>query len=299
MTLQTRPVLTARLGPLQLANPVLVASGPWVEQDRFPHAGAVVSKSITLKARAGSPPPFRFPSEAGLLGRSGLKNPGLNGFLSEVLPPLHAAGSPVIVSVADDFEAVIERLNETTGIVAIEVNPSCPNVNGGILSDPGQIAGLMARIRPLTRLPLWIKFGLHTDDIAELAVAAESAGADGISAINTLKGMGVQVTFDAGQLTVNRFLGGLSGQAIQPAALRAVHGIAKRVHIPVIGIGGIQGLDDVLRFVAAGASAVQVGSACFMDPNLPADLVRQIEQRLADWRLESWDALKEQLWQTL
>lgn len=296
MTVQTRPQLTTVLGPLRLANPVLVASGPWAEKYRFPQAGAVVTKSVTLHAREGNPPPFGHPLEIGFLNRSGLKNPGLHAFLSDMLPQLQEAGSPVIVSVAGDFEAVVERLNETPGIVALEINPSCPNVANGILSDPQALAQLVARVRPLTHLPLWIKLSLHTADIADLAAAAESAGADAVSAINTIKGMAVDLAFEDGQLSVNRFLGGLSGAAIHPVALRAVWDMAQRVKIPVIGMGGIQTVDDLLRFVAAGASAVQVGGSCFMDPSRPATLVRQLETRLNEWQLPSWDALKEALW---
>ncbi len=286
--------LRVEIGPrLRLRNPVLSASGTFgygPEMERFFDPGilgAIVGKSITLLPREGNPPPRMAETPAGMINSIGLQNPGIERFLAEVLPVMRRYGAPVIVNIAgataDEFAELARRLDGAEGVAALELNLSCPNVREGGLSfsaAPGPCEAVVRLVRAATRLPVIAKLTPNVTDIAEVARAAEAAGADAVSAINTLVAMAVD--WRRRRAVISTRTGGLSGPAVKPLALRMVHDIYRAVKIPVIGIGGARDAEDVMEFLAAGARAVQIGTATFVDPyaipKILADLPRLLEE---------------------
>ena len=291
--------LSVRIGSLTLPNPVGVASGcfgygqEYAELIDVDSLGALYTKAVTLEPRAGNPPPRLVETPQGLINSIGLANPGLNAFLSDKLPALASLGCPVIVNVAGstraDYEAVVKGIEAAIekppyagakGIDGYEINVSCPNVDHGGMSfgtDPATVESLTASLRKLTRLPLIVKLSPNVTDIALIAKAAESGGADAVSCINTLVGMSINTETCTPRLP--RSTGGLSGPAIRPVGLACVWKVARSVSIPVIGLGGICTGNDALEYLLAGASAVQVGTAIFADPRAPAMILAGI----VDW----------------
>ena len=273
--------LSVEIGSLRLKNPIMVASGTFgygreaAEFGPLDRLGAIVAKSITLEPRPGNPPPRVVETAAGLLNSIGLANPGLEAFLAEELPFLCSLGTRVVVNIAgrsiDEYALLAERLDGVQGVDAIELNMSCPNVRCGGLAfstDPDTAHNLVSRVRRATGLPLIAKLSPNVTDIVPIARAVEEAGADAVSLINTLVGLAVDWRRRRSRLA--GFTGGLSGPAIKPVALRMVWEAARACRVPVIGIGGIVSVDDVLEFLVVGARAVQVGTANFLDP-LAAD----------------------------
>ena len=265
------------VGNLTLKNPVLTASGCFgygLEYDDFfdvATLGGICTKGLSLKPRLGNRPERICETPAGMLNAIGLANVGVEVFCTEKLPKLRERGVTVIANVfassVDDFVAIAERLEADTGVAAVELNVSCPNVKeGGI--EFGKDARMCARVteavRRATRLPLWVKMSPEAGDIGEVARACEDAGADAITAINTIRGISLNVERQA--LRLSNSTGGLSGPALKPIALRIVWELVERVRIPIIGIGGIATTRDAIEFLMAGATAVQVGTANFADP---------------------------------
>lgn len=277
------PDLSVRIGALQLKNPVLVASGTFgygSEYGRFldlDRLGGIVTKTLTPVPWPGNPPPRAAETAAGMLNSIGLQNVGVDAFIAEKMPFLRTLDTALIVNVGggplEEFVEVTEKLAVCEGIDALEINMSCPNVAGGMdfSTDPQRAVELIGTLRRITGLPLIAKLTPNVTDIAEIAAAVESAGADAISAINTLRGMAVDVTSRRPKL--GAVTGGLSGPAIKPVALAAVYRIARRVRIPVIGIGGIMSAEDALEFMIAGATAVQIGTANFVEPRTGATVI--------------------------
>lgn len=268
--------LTTRLGRLELKNPVLVASGtfgygremaPYVRLDRL---GGILPKSITKAPRKGNPPWRTVETSAGLLNAIGLDNDGVDYFLHHHLPYLAGSGTKIIASVAGssvaDFVEVSSRLADDGQVDALELNISCPNVSGGIdfAADPRLCCEVVSAVRAAVSLPVIAKLTPNVTSIAEIATAAQDGGADAISAINTVLAMAINWRERRPMLA--NVVGGLSGPAIKPIALRCVHQIARRVSIPIIGIGGIGTIDDAMEFFVAGASAIQIGTANYYDP---------------------------------
>jgi dihydroorotate dehydrogenase (NAD+) catalytic subunit len=284
-----RPVdLSVDLGRgLVLPNPILVASGTFgygveygdvVDVERL---GAICCKGTTRKARIGNPTPRVTETPAGMLNSIGLQNPGVDAVIERYAPTWQAWRVPVIVNVAgesvSDYVECARRLDGVPGVAGIELNISCPNVGKGGLQfaiDAEAAAAVTAAVRRATELPLLVKLSPNVADIRPIARAIADAGADGLTAINTLSGMAVAAG-RSGPFLGNTY-GGLSGPAIKPVALRIVYEVAQLVDIPVIAIGGITNLDDVLDFLAVGAVAVQVGTAIFADPTLPVRLVDEL-----------------------
>lgn len=276
------PDLSVRIGSLRLKNPVLVASGTFgygSEYGRFvdlSRLGGIVTKTLTPEPWPGNPPPRAAETAAGMLNSIGLQNVGVKAFIRDKLPFLRAVDTALIVNVGgerpEDFVDVAAQLSGCEGIDALEINMSCPNVAGGLdfSTDPGRAADLITRLRSLTTLPLIAKLTPNVTDIGEIAASVEDAGADAVSAINTLRGMAIDVRTRRPKL--GAVTGGLSGPAIKPVAVAAVWHVATRVRIPVIGIGGIMDTDDALEFLITGATAVQVGTANFVDPRLGIDI---------------------------
>jgi dihydroorotate dehydrogenase (NAD+) catalytic subunit len=272
---------------LLLPNPILVASGTFgygveygdvVEVDRL---GAICCKGTTLKARIGNPTPRVTETPGGMLNSIGLQNPGVDAVIEKYAKTWARWKVPVIVNVAGesvrDYVEVTRRLEGVPGIAGIELNISCPNVGAGGLQfaiDAGAAGEVTAAVRRATDLPLLVKLSPNVADIRPIARAIEDAGADALTAINTLSGIAVAPSRTRPLL--GNIYGGLSGPAVKPVALRIVYEAAQVVKIPVIAIGGVTELADVLDFLAVGAVAVQVGTAIFADPTLPVRLVDQL-----------------------
>ncbi|MGI6096591.1 MAG: dihydroorotate dehydrogenase [Dethiobacteria bacterium] len=285
--------LSVQIGKIRMKNPVMTASGTYgfgreygeyVDLNRL---GALVVKGITLEPCAGNPPPRICETPAGLLNAVGLQNSGLQTFIKEELPYLQGLAPPIIVNASahteEDFCRLVERLGELSGIDGIELNVSCPNVrHGGIAfgTDPQILYNLVSSVRDCTDRTLIVKLSPNVSDIVEVAVAAEKAGADALSLINTLIGMTIDIEKQRPVLA-NR-TGGLSGPAIRPVAVRMVWEVSDAVMIPVIGMGGIVTAADALQFILAGASAVAVGSAHFANPQAALDVCEGIEKYLEE-----------------
>jgi dihydroorotate dehydrogenase (NAD+) catalytic subunit len=265
---------------LRLRNPVMVASGcfdygleyaRWVEIERL---GAIVSKGTTLRPRSGNPPPRLAETPAGMLNSIGLQNPGVGIVVAEYAPLWEQWEVPVIVNIAGEtvgeYAELARQLDEVGGVAGLEVNISCPNVEAGGISfgvDPQAAAEVTRAVRQVTTLPLLVKLTPNVSDIVAVAEAVVEAGADALTLINTVRGMVIDV--QARRPLLPRGVGGLSGPAIRPIAVAMVHQVAGAVDVPVVGVGGICEAQDALQFFLAGASAVQIGSACFVDPRAP------------------------------
>ena len=275
---------------LRLRNPVMVASGCFgygLEYARYidiQRLGAIVCKGTTLRPRAGNPTPRLAETPAGMLNSIGLQNPGVEAVIAEYAPVWTAWEVPVIVNIAGDtveeYAELARQLDEVPGVAGLEVNISCPNVEAGGMVfgvDPTAAAAVTRAVRQATTLPLIVKLTPNTTNVVGIAQAAVEAGADAISLINTLRGMVMDV--EARRPVLARGVGGLSGPAIRPVALAMVYEVAGAVDVPVIGLGGITTANDALEFLLAGATAVQIGTACFVDPQAPL----RVLEGIADW----------------
>lgn len=269
--------LRVAIGDLTLKNPVLTASGTFgygLEYDDFfdvAELGGICSKGLSLLPRAGNPPDRICETASGMLNAIGLANVGVEAFCTEKLPTLRARGVTVVANIfattIEDFVALARRVSADEGVAAIELNVSCPNVDKGGLEfgcDPAAAARVTSAVRAVTTLPLWVKMSPEAGDLKGVGLACQEAGADALTAINTIRGLSIDVRTMRPRLA-NR-TGGLSGPALKPLALRMVWDLARTVRIPIIGIGGIATTEDAIEFLLAGASAVQVGTASFADP---------------------------------
>lgn len=281
--------LDVQLGPLRLRNPILTASGTFgygleftdfVDLSRL---GGICTKGLSLEPHAGNAPPRICETPSGMLNAIGLQNVGVEVFLREKLPRLRELGATVIANVwgdlEEDYVAVVCALEEAEGLAAIELNISCPNVEkGGMLfgNSPQATASLVGRVRAVTRRPLIVKLSPNAPDIVLSARAARDAGADVLSLVNTFVGMAIDP--ETARPRISFGTGGLSGPAIRPLAVRMVFQVARALPgVPLMGIGGISDLSDVLEFLAAGATAVQVGTANFKEPGVSGRLVAELE----------------------
>ena len=280
--------LSVQLGPLALANPILTASGTFGYGLEFADfvdlsaLGGICTKGLSLLPHAGNAPPRICETPAGMLNAIGLQNVGVEAFLAEKLPALRVAGATVIANVwgdlEEDYVAVVRALEDAAGLAAVELNISCPNVErGGMLfgNSPSATASLVARVRAATQRPLLVKLSPNAPDLVESARAARDAGADVLSLVNTFVGMSIDPETARPRLSFGT--GGLSGPAIRPLAVRMVYQVARALPgTPLVGIGGIADLSDVLEFLAAGATAVQVGTSNFRDPAVSGRLVDEL-----------------------
>ncbi len=284
--------LSVSLGPVRLPNPVLVASGTfghagemsrWVDLGRL---GGIVPKTVTRKPRRGNRPQRTVETASGMLNSIGLDNEGIDYFLAHQLPELLATGAPVIVSVAgeneQDFVQLAARVAQVEQIAAVELNISCPNVAHGVdfATDAQLCHRVVSQVRRACHKPLWVKLSPNVTDIRPVAEAAQRAGADALTLINTCVGMAVD--WRRRRPVLGSVTGGLSGPAIKPIALAAVYRARQAVEIPLVGVGGIATVDDVLEFLVTGASAVQVGTANFFRPRVTMELLEQLPQRLQE-----------------
>ena len=269
--------LSVNLGTLRLSNPLIAASGcfgygleyaPAVDLSTL---GGIVSKGLYLTEREGHPPERIVETPSGMLNAIGLQGIGVHRFIREKLPELRTLGATVIVNVCgstlDEYVEVARALSDVEGVAALELNISCPNVKEGGITFGSSLTGthaVVGGVRRVTRLPIIPKLTPNVTDVASFAKAAEEAGADAISLVNTFLAMVIDV--ETRRPVLSNVVGGLSGPAIRPIAVRMVHECRRAVKIPVIGMGGIASARDVLEFLIAGASAVQVGTANFVDP---------------------------------
>ena len=283
--------LEVNIGKLRLKNPVIAASGTFGYAEEYKDLvdinkiGAIITKSITLKPRKGNPPPRVIETPQGMLNAIGLQNEGVENFIAEKLLVLKKLKTAKIVSIAgeaiEEFGLLAQRLDKIEDIDAIEVNISCPNIKYGerlFSQEPQATYDVTKKVREATGKVIIVKLSPNVTDIAEIAKAAENAGADAISAVNTFTAMAVDIKTKKPLLA--NITGGLSGPAIKPIALRMVREIVKKVNIPVIGMGGIMNADDAIEFLLCGAKAVEIGTANFVNPKATVETIKGIENYL-------------------
>ncbi len=290
--MSTLPDLRIQLGRLSLPNPILVASGTFGyarEMERLidlSRLGGIVPKTVTRQPRIGNPPWRTIETPAGMLNSIGLDNDGIDAFIQHHMPYLATVGAPIIVSIAgrtaEEFVEMSAQLNEVQGVAAVELNVSCPNVSGGV--DFGTNAPMCERLVADCRRACWrpiiAKLTPNVTSITDIAKAAEAGGADAISLINTCQGMAVD--WRRRRPMLGNVIGGLSGPAIKPIALRCIYQAAKAVRTPLIGIGGIATVDDVMEFLVAGATAVQLGTANFYNPTVSMQVLDALPAALRE-----------------
>lgn len=283
--------LSVTLGRLGLKNPILVASGTFGYAREmagivdFAKLGGIIPKTVTRQPRIGNVPPRTVETASGMLNAIGLDNDGIDHFIEHHLPYLRTLPTAVIGNIAgkteDEFVEMAEQIGRETGLAALELNLSCPNVSGGVdfATNPEVTARVVRRVRDVCPLPIIAKLTPNVTDVAVIAAAAAEAGADAVSLVNTFVGMAID--WRRRRPILGNVTGGLSGPAIKPLALRMVWQVARKVRVPVIGIGGIATLDDVMDFIVAGASAVQLGTVNFYDPMAAPRIADQLPEALS------------------
>jgi dihydroorotate dehydrogenase (NAD+) catalytic subunit len=279
--------LRVELPGLSLKNPIMPASGcfgfgrEYSNLYNLNELGAIMVKATTVEPRLGNATPRVAETEAGMLNAIGLQNPGLIRVLTNELPFLANYDTPIIANIAgstiEDYETVAMEISQAKNVHALEVNISCPNVKeGGIAfgTDPYIAALLTERVKKVSSVPVYVKLSPNVSDIVSMAKAVELAGADGLSMINTLIGMKIDIK--SGKPLIANKTGGLSGPAIKPIAIRMVYEVSQKVDIPIIGMGGIMNAEDAIEFIMAGASAVAVGTANFVDPYVCPTIINEL-----------------------
>ncbi len=288
--------LSVKIGQLTLNNPILTASGTFGYGEEFStllnlnRLGGLVTKAVSLEPRAGNPCPRIYETACGMLNSIGLANVGVKSFIDDKLPFLKTLNSKVIVNIAgktvDDFASVVTEIEDAGGVDGYELNVSCPNVKEGGMAfsaDPKITAAVTAKARSVTDRCLIVKLSPNVTSISKIARAAETTGADALSVMNTIVGMAVDIYTRRPRLAT--ITGGLSGPAVKPIAIAKVFEVVQAVDIPVIGIGGIMNCEDVLEFLIAGATAVQVGTANFIDPQIAERLVDDLDNYLRQHKI--------------
>jgi len=284
--------LSVTLGRLRLPNPILVASGTFgyaremADSLDLGRLGGIIPKTVTRHPRAGNTPPRTLETPSGMLNAIGLDNDGIDHFIAHHLPYLRTLPAPIIANIAgeneDDFIAMAAQIGREAGLAGLELNLSCPNVAGGLdfATNPELTRRIVSGVRAACPLPIIAKLTPNVTNVVPIAQAAADGGVDAVSLINTLVGMAID--WRRRRPILGNVTGGLSGPAIKPIALRLVWQVARNVKVPVIGIGGISTIDDVMEFLVAGASAVQIGTANFFDPTVSIRLIEQLPAVLAE-----------------
>jgi dihydroorotate dehydrogenase (NAD+) catalytic subunit len=288
-----KPDMTVNCAGILLRNPVIAASGTFGYGEEFAEylnlesIGAFVTKGLSLRPRAGNPTPRIVETPGGMLNAIGLQNVGIDAFIAKKVPFFRSVNTPAIANffgnTIDEYAELARRLDEIPEVAALEVNISCPNVKqGGIVfgTDPDCAASVVTACRAATIKPLIVKLSPNVTDVVVMAKACEDSGADALSLINTLTGMAIDL--NRRRPVLANITGGLSGPAIKPIALRMVWQVARAVKLPIIGIGGIMNATDALEFILAGASAVQVGTASFINPGAVEQIAGEIEAWMVD-----------------
>ena len=299
--------MNINLNGLKLKNPVITASGTYGYADEYDdfisvkNLGAIVTKAISLEARKGNKGTRIMEVNSGMINSIGLENLGINAFIENVLPKLKESSIDFIMNIAGSTkEEYVElaRICEKNNIKAIEMNLSCPNVKSGCLefgTNEETLYNLVSEVREKYSGSLITKLTPNVSNIEKLAVAAQRANADIISAINTVKATGIKIDFINGKFYSKRINGGLSGKAIKPVALRAVSAIRKEVDIPIIAMGGISSLEDIFEFISAGADAFQIGTANFTHPTIAEDIVQELDEFISNNGFKNFEELKNKI----
>jgi dihydroorotate dehydrogenase (NAD+) catalytic subunit len=289
--------LSVALGRLHLTNPILVASGTFGYAREmagtvdFAKLGGIIPKTVTRQPRVGNTPPRTVETPSGMLNAIGLDNDGIDHFVAHHLPYLRTLPTAIIANIAgkteDEFVEMAEKIGREAGLAGLELNLSCPNVSGGVdfATDPEVTRRVVAGVRSVCPLPLIAKLTPNVTNIVPIAQAAADAGADAVSLVNTFVGMAID--WRRRRPILGNTTGGLSGPAIKPLALRLVWQVARHVRVPIIGIGGIATIDDVMEFLIAGASSVQIGTANFFDPTVSTRLVGLLPEALEQMQVKS------------
>jgi len=283
-----KPDMTVNLAGIALRNPVMTASGTFGYGEEFAEyvnlesIGAFVTKGLSLKPRAGNPTPRIVETPGGMLNAIGLQNVGIEAFIAKKVPFLRSVNTPAIANyfgnTIDEYVEMTRRLDQIPEVAGLEINISCPNVKqGGIVfgTDPACASDVVSACRKATIKPLIVKLSPNVTDVVVMARACEDAGADALSLINTLTGMAIDL--NKRRPVLANITGGFSGPAIKPIALRMVWQVAKAVKVPIIGIGGIMNATDALEFILAGATAIQVGTASFINPGAAQRIAEEME----------------------
>jgi dihydroorotate dehydrogenase (NAD+) catalytic subunit len=285
------PDLSIKIGKIKLKNPVIVASGTFGFAEEYEdffdlnHLGAIIPKGISLKPMVGNPSPRIFETEGGILNSIGLQNPGFEGFIKDKLPYFKKMRTHLIINffgnTQKEYVELARRFDGTPNISGLEMNISCPNVQQcGVIfsSDPKMTYRLVCAVRKATKLTLIVKLSPNVTDISLMAKSAEDGGADAVSLVNTFRAMAINIYSRKPEL--GNIIGGLSGPAIKPIALRMVWEVSQRVKIPVIGMGGIMKVEDAIEFIMVGASAIQIGTANLVNPRTAIDVIDGIKKYL-------------------
>lgn len=302
MVKQLKPDLSVRIGKLDLKNPVIVASGTFGYAEEFApfidlkKLGAIVTKTITVSPRLGNLPPRTCETPAGMLNSIGLENPGIDKFIAEKLPFLKKLGIPVIVSIASiddpgEFTVLASQLDKIKEVSALELNISCPNLHKDklISQDAKDTFELVSLVRKLTQKCLITKLSPNVTSISEIASAAERAGSDAVALINTLGGMSIDI--DKRTPKIGSWSAGLSGPAIRPVAVKMVWEAHNKIKIPIIGSGGIMDIQSALEFFIAGATAISVGTANFINPRASTEIISGLKAYMADNNIRNLSGL--------
>jgi len=290
--------LTVDIGGIKLKNPVMTASGTFGYAEEFKNLidlnklGAIIAKGLSLEPSYGNPPPRIVETPCGMLNAIGLENIGFEAFVKKKIPFLKTLDTPVFTNIygqrVDEYAKLASRIDTVEEIAGIEINISCPNVKAGGIAfgvNPDLAFNVVQSVRKETSKPLMVKLSPNVTDVTVIAEAVEQAGADSVSLINTITGMAIDI--DSRRSRLANITGGLSGPAIKPVALRMVWQVAQKIKIPVIGIGGIMTAEDAIEFLIAGASAVQVGTANFVNPASSIEIIGGIETFLLKKGVES------------
>ncbi|AIY05915.1 Dihydroorotate dehydrogenase, catalytic subunit [Planococcus sp. PAMC 21323] len=294
--------LTVKLPGLNLKNPIMPASGcfgfgkEYAQLYDLSQLGAIMIKATTVETRLGNPTPRVAETASGMLNAIGLQNPGLEKVVGQELPWLEKYDVPIIANVAgtttEDYVEVAKMISQSPNVHALEINISCPNVKqGGITfgTDPDVARELTRAVKEVSAVPVYIKLSPNVTNIVSIAKAVEEGGADGITMINTLLGM--RMDTKTGRPIIANITGGLSGPAIKPVALRMVYEVSQHTTLPIIGMGGVTNVDDVIDFLSAGASAVAVGTANFVNPFVCPEIIGQLPERLHELGFDSVEQL--------
>jgi dihydroorotate dehydrogenase (NAD+) catalytic subunit len=288
-----KPNLKVKIGGIELQNPVMTASGTFGYAKEFEELvdlnrlGGIIVKGLSLKPTPGNPPPRIVETPCGMLNAIGLENVGIDAFVEQKLPFLQTLNPPIFVNIygaqEEEYAQLAARIDTIDSISGVEVNISCPNVKAGGIAfgvDPQAVFSVVQAVREKTSKLLLVKLSPNVSDITEIAQRAEEAGADALSLVNTITGMAIDI--ETRRPILANITGGLSGPAIKPVALRMVWQVAQETRIPIIGIGGIMKTEDALEFFIAGASAIQVGTANFINPHATIDIIDGLEKYMRE-----------------
>ena len=291
------PNLSVTIGKIKLKNPVIVSSGTFGFGEEFEdfydlnHLGAIISKGISLKPMVGNPPPRIFETEGGMINSIGLQNPGFQAFIKNKLPYYRDLKTHLIINFFGksqrEYIELARRFDSVPGISGLEMNISCPNIKrGGIVfgTDPQMAYRLVQAVRKATQIPLIVKLSPNVTDIALMAKSVEEGGADAVSLVNTFRAMAINIHTRKPEL--GNIIGGLSGPAIKPIALRMVWEVNQAVHIPIIGMGGIMNAEDAIEFILVGASAIQIGTANLINPKTGIEVIHGIKKYLVQNKID-------------